>query len=169
MAYARDPVSVLFDQGARNLLSRAYERPGQWVGTRLADPGPRHLAHLARLGIDPGERDTATGGAAKSRWARGFVRACYYQHKWWSSTSPGQPWRAERRTSPRHAGALEVEVGRRVPVLGVIPAGRAVRIRMRPGGAAARSAVRKLPDSRRIYTDAGKAAGRWADPDRRDW
>lgn len=170
----RDPVSVLFDEGARALLARAYAARGQWAGTRLADPGPRHLAWLAARGISPLAPDNASaasGGGldARSRWMRGFIRALYYQHRWYSSTGPGLAWRAERRSSPRNAGALEVRVGNRVPVRGVIPAGRAVRVRVRPGGQAARRAVQQLGDADRIYDDAGRPAGRWSDPSLRDW
>lgn len=167
VAATRDPVSELFDPGARALLARAYAAKGRWAGTRLADPGPRHLAWAARVGINVGGPDPAAGGEARSRWARGFVRSLYYQHKWWSDGDGG--FRRTRRIEPRHAGALEVEVGRRVPVLGVIPAGRAVRVRIRPGGQAALRAVKRLPDSARIYSDSGAPAGRWADPNRRDW
>jgi len=173
MAYRRDPVSVLFDAGARRLLDRAYAKPGTWVGTRLADPGPRHAAYLVALGINPAGPDDASveGGQglnAKSRWARGFVRAIYYQHKWWSSGG-GPGWRESKRSVARHAGALQIEVGRRVPVLGVIPAGRAVRIRIRAGGQAATKAVKKLPDQRRIYDDRGRRAARASVPELRDW
>jgi len=40
MPFTRDPVSALFDAGARRLLSRAYARPGQWAGLP-AWPTPR--------------------------------------------------------------------------------------------------------------------------------
>ena len=171
--YQRDPVSELFDTSARRLLDRAYAHPGQWAATRLANPSLRHLAWLAAHGINPyaPDRPSAQGGRglnARTTWARGFIRAVYHQHKWYSG-APGGGWRDERRTTPRQAGALQVEVGRAVPVRGIIPAGRAVRIRLRPGGQAARKAVRKLPDSARIFTDRGEAAARWSDPDLRDW
>lgn len=118
MAHKRDPVSELFDGGARRLLARAYAKPGQWAGTRVADPAARHLAWLARLGIDPGGPDPARalpgrGLNAGDRWTRGFVRALYYQHKWFSG-KPGGGWRSERRTVARDASALEVEVGLRL-------------------------------------------------------
>ncbi len=159
MVYSRDPVSVLFDGGAERLLRRAYARPGRWVGTRLADPAPRHVAHFARSGINVLGGDNAATLSGKhedmrSRWGRGFARAVYYQHK---------------RLRPAGSRAIVIEVGRRVPVRGVIPAGRAVRIRTRPGGEAAKWAVARKPDDDRIYDDEGEAAGRWADPDRRDW
>src|SRR5215475_7592528 len=43
VTFNRDPVSELFDTGARRLLARAYDAPrGQWVGTVVADPTLRH-------------------------------------------------------------------------------------------------------------------------------
>jgi hypothetical protein len=171
MPYTRDPVSMFFDAGARALLERAYAARGQWHGTRLADPGPRHLAELAMLGINPHapDHDSAEAGHGldcKSRWARGFVRALYYQHRWWSS---GSGWRKAKRTVPAGRGALEVEVGARVRALGVVPAGRAVRVRVHPGGQAARKAAEKLPGSRRIYDAEGTPGARHSDPALRDW
>src|SRR5258708_21406937 len=84
MVYSRDPVSVLFDGGAERLLRRAYARPGRWVGTRLADPAPRHVAHFARSGINVLGGDNAATLSGKhedmrSRWGPGFARAVCYQ------------------------------------------------------------------------------------------
>jgi len=101
----------------------------------------------------------------RDRWAAGFIRAVYYQHKWYYAQGRFGP----RRTVANDARGIRYELGRRVPVLGVIPAGRAVRIMSKPGGAAAMKAVKKMPDSRRIYDDQKNAAGRWADPALRDW
>jgi hypothetical protein len=171
----RDPVSELFDRAARSLLARAYARPGVWIGTRLADPEPRHLELLAGMGInpagpDPVNRLPGTGINARDRWTRGFVRAVYYQHRWYSGR-PGGGFRRERRTVARSASSIEIEIGRRVVPRGrVIPAGRSVRIRRRPGGDAAMRAVGRLPDTRRIYDGTGAPASRWADPTvTRDW
>ena len=171
----RDPLSEWFDGAARNVLARAYARPGVWIGTRVTDPAPRHLERLAALGINPAGPDPVNrlpgrGINAHDRWTRAFVRAVYYQHRWYSGR-PGGGFRRERRHQPRSASALEVEVGRRlVPRGELIPAGRAVRVRRRPGGDGARAAVRRLPDSRRIYTDDGGQGSRWADPAvTRDW
>ena len=175
MPYERDPLSVLLDTGARRLLERAYAQPGTWVGTRLADPGMRARTFAAARGINPDGPDhpSARGGRsartdAKTRWARAFVRAVYYQHRWYSGGGQ-QPWRRDRRTSPRSTGGLRFEVGRHVPAAGVFPAGRAVRIRLERGGQAKERAVRRLPDSQRIYTDSGAEGARWSDPDLRDW
>lgn len=175
-AFQRDPVSVLFDDGARRFLDAAYARKGMWVTTRLRDPEPRHLAYLASIGIDPMARDSpsaqgGTGLNARTRWARGFVRAVYYQHKWWSATGGG--FRAERRAVARSTGGLQVEVGRRVPggpQAGTVPGpGQIIRARLVAGGQAKQRAVQRLPDSRRIFTGDGAAAARWSDPELRDW
>lgn len=159
--FDRDPVSELLDSGARRILERAYASPGRWVTTRLADPEPGHVSYFGALGIDVNERDKAGRGLnAHTRWGRGFVRSLYYQHLWYSTTGSGRGWRGQRRTAERTAGALKIEIGRHMPELGVIPAGRIVRVILYPGGAAARRAV-ETP-----YLGAGPAA---ADPARRDW
>jgi len=165
-------VAEAFDAGARRLLERAYTNQGTWVATRIADPNLRARTRLLALGIawngpDPVNNLPGKGVDARDRWTRAFIRALYYQHRWYSG-KPGGGWR--KRTTARSASALQVEVGRRVPVRGVIPAGRAIRIRMRRGGTTARNVVMALPDSRRIYRDDGSAADRWADPElTRDW
>lgn len=165
--HKRDPVSELFDAAARRLLERAHERRGQWVSTRLGPPSPRHVALFATLGINVLAADELPGGAARTRWARGFVRAVHFQRKWF--TARGGAFRDERRMVPFGEGALEVEVGRWLPATGAIPAGRVIRARIRPGGQAALGAVRRKADSARIYDDRGSPAGRWSDPARRDW
>lgn len=162
MAHQRDPVSVLFDRGARVFLERAYGRPGQWTGTRLAVPRPEQVAYFAARGIDVGGRDQW----GRDRWAAGFIRAVYYQHKWFYSQ--GQ-LRSERRVTANQTRAVRYELGRRLPALGVLPAGRAVRVMVNAGGGRAVAAVKRLPDARRIYDDEGSPAGRWADPEARDW
>lgn len=172
--FSRDPVSQLFDRGARVLLERVYANPGQWQGTRLADPTPEHRGYFTSMyGIDvdgPDNAPTVSGKRmnAHNRWCRGFTRAVFYQHRWYSGTRGGG-WRAERRTTKRSAGALELEWGRRVPAVGVIPAGRAVRARLRRGGKAADQAVQQRADVDRIYDDAGNQAGRSAVVEGRDW
>ena len=185
MPYERDPLSQLLDGGARRLLERAYAQPGTWVGTRLADPGLRARTFAAARGINPDGPDqpSARGGRtartdARTRWARAFVRAVYYQHRWYSGGGQ-RPWRGERRTTPRDTGGLRFEVGRRVPAspqydpanpaAGGFPAWRAVRIRLEAGARAKERAVARLPDSQRIYTDDGAEGARWSDPDLRDW
>lgn len=161
--FDRDPVSELLDTGARRLLERAYASPGRWVTTRLADPTPGHRSYFGSVGINVDEADKAGRALnAHTRWARGFVRALYYQHAWFSELG-GRGWRRQRRTTERKAGALKVEVGRHMPELGVIPAGRIVRVILYPGGAPARRAAERAPAQ---YVGGGQAA---ADPTRRDW
>lgn len=182
---SRDPISVLFDTPARRLLERAYAAPrGTWVSTRLADPGIRARTYAVSLGIDLDGPDnpSATGGRspktnARSRWGRAFIRALHYQHKWYSPYRASMGW--QRRRAPREAGALEWQVGRHIPAspqfdpanprAGGFPAGRAVRVRMRPGGKAKLRAVQAKPDSDRIYLDSGEAGARHSDPSLRDW
>ena len=161
---ARDPLSELLDAAARRLLDRAYASPGQWAGTRLADPSIQHIRYANALGIYPLSRDPAVGGEAKTRWARAFTRALYYQHKWYSAGG-GPGFRSSRRTAARATGALIVEVGRAMPALGVIPAGRAVRVKLASGGQAKEKAVARKPENQ-LWVDKGP---RWADPGRRDW
>lgn len=173
MPYTRDPVSQWFDDGARRLLARAYAKPGEWVSTRVANPSPQQMVQLAALGISPFAPDRPSTASAKgldahSRWCRAFIRALYYQHRWYSGR-PGGGWRGKKRATPRQTGALEVRVGRMLPVRGVIPAGREVRVRLERGGQAARKAAERLPEARRIYDDEGAPGGRWSDPARRDW
>lgn len=154
-------MSVLWDRGASELLGRARRARGGWAATRIGDPSNRQRAALmGAYGIDPDGPDRPStarrrGGLnARTRWARGFVRAVYYVN------------------DTRHGGpglALEVEVGAHKPALGVIPAGRAVRLRVRRGGQVAMRAVGRKPDSARIWDDAGFPAGRFSDPALRDW
>jgi len=169
----RDPASVLLDSAARRIVGRALRNPGRWQVTRLSDPGERARRYLAAIGVDWRGPDNASaqGGRglnARDRWGRAFVRACYYQFRWFSVTGGGS-WRDDPRSEARHAGALRVEVGRRVPALGVLPAGRAVRVMYDAGGEAKYRAVRRMPDSARIYDDTGVPSARWSDPARRDW
>ena len=161
--FQRDPVSLLFTGGARSLLERAYAHPGQWQGTRIAAATPEQAARfLAEFGIDVNGRDQW----GRDRWSAGFVRAMYYQHKW--HRARGQ-WTESRRHAANDARGIRNELGRMLPARGVIPRGRAIRVVSKPGGAAALRAVGKMPDSRRIFDDAGAPAGRFAFPEERDW
>lgn len=153
MPYQRDPVSVLWDRGAASLLKRALDARGAWVSTRITDPTERQAAIFLAAGIDVLGRDNASTKSGRhanyrTRWCRGFARAFYRQ---------------------KGSRSVELEVGAHKAATGVIPAGRAVRARVRPGGAAARRAVQRKAEADRIYDDDGMAAGRWADPDGRDW
>lgn len=156
MPYARDPVSLLWDRAAAHALAQAYAAKGGWYSTRVKDPTPVQVERFAALGIHVLGRDNAATRSgkrmnARSRWCRGFVRALYYQN----GLTGKRP--------------IEVELGAHKPELGVIPAGRAIRVRVRRGGSAAQAAVRKKAEADRIYDNDGAAAGRWADPAGRDW
>lgn len=167
VVYKRDPVSVAFDATAERLLLRAYSQRGQWVQVRLKDPTTRERTRWLQQGInvDAPDNPTASGGTglnARSRWARGLVRSLYYLHK-----------------NAGRGGALQIEVGRHIPASpqfdpryperGGFPPSRQFRVRIATGGQVALRAVKRLPDSRRIYDDDGNPASRWADPERGDW
>lgn len=161
MGYERDPVSELFDRGARALLERAYDRPSQWAGTRLKAPTAAEVAWFGAQGINVLGRDEL----GRDRWAAGFIRAVYYQHKWHRT---GRGW-GPRRMVPNDGRAIRYELGAMKRALGVIPAGRAVRIVSVPGGQAAYRAAARLPEARRIWAAEGDPGGRWADAADRDW
>ena len=136
-------MSELFDAGARTQLGRAYADRGAWKETRLQPPEARHRAYLARLGIDPDGPDDASipgqpGLDAHNRWARGYVRALYYQHVNFSTEGGG--WRSARRPTPRPGRLIEVRVGGHVRALGLIPAGQLIAVRMRSAAEAAQLA-----------------------------
>jgi hypothetical protein len=156
--FQRDPVSVLFDSGARRLLARAYADPGNWAATRLAEPEARHVAHFAGMGINvlgPDNAATVSGRHydARSRWARAMIRSLHYVNR---DELEGWP--------------LQVRVGRRLRRLGIIPAGREIEARVFPSrGRGARRAVAALRPSERIFDPAGNPGPRQADPDGRDW
>jgi len=139
MAYQRDPVSELMDTGAARLLRRAYAHPGQWAGTSLAHPTAAHLAWARREGINLGAVDRGV-----DRWMRGYIRSLYYVHRWYYR--PGEGLRmAEKRLAPTESRALVYEIGRvrldHRPGRGVTVRGRAIRVRVLPGGQAAYDAV----------------------------
>lgn len=161
-------MSVQFDPAAAKLLRRAYAAKGGWVGTYVRNPSPQWLVWGARHGVNLLGKDTAGGGQARTRWCRGFVRALYYNHKWHYYAGKGLDL-SDRRVTASRSQALEFQVGTvRIDPRGLV-VGRAVRIRLLKGGAAALRAVEKLPDSRRIFTEDGEPAGRWSDPNGRDW
>ncbi len=176
MSATRDPVSLIFDTAARRLLDRAYAARGTWVQVWLPDPDLRDRTRFLEQGIGdltgpdrPSVRNRAGGLDARTRWARGFVRALNYQHKWYSPTARGGGWK--HRTAPRSTGGLRVEVGRHVPgnPAGGLPPRRRVRVMIAAGGAAKARAVARLADRDRIWTDDGRPAGRFSDPALRDW
>jgi hypothetical protein len=159
---ARDPVSEAMDAAARVLLDRAYRAHGAWAGSRLADPTPAQMARwlthgINVLGPDPVQRG---GFNARSRWCRAFVRALWYQHKWFSG-APGGGWRPEPRATFRTPG-IQVEVGVHRATLGVIPAGRVVRVRLADKKAAEANG---RPRDRWAWADGDRRS----EPERRDW
>lgn len=164
MPYERDPVAVLWDTAAAQLLARARGARGGWQGTRVADPSDRQRAALRAIGINPNRSDvpSAVGGKAragaglnaKTRWVRGFARAVWYAN------------------DRRHGGpglALELQVGRWKPAGVRVPSGYAVRLRVRRGGSAAIHAVERKSSNARIWTGDGERGARWSDPELRDW
>ena len=168
VTFNRDPVAVQFDPAAAKLLRRAYAQRGGWVGTYVKNPSPTWMVWGAQHGINLLGKDTAGGGQARTRWCRAFLRSVYYQHEWFYYQTRGLDL-GDRRVTKYRGKALEYQVGTvRLDPRGLV-VGRAVRIRLLSGGQAARRAVEKLPDSKRIYDDDGQAAGRWADPAARDW
>lgn len=156
----RDPVSVLFDRGAAELLAQARRKGRKaWVGTRLGDPGPQTRLWLASMGVDwrgpdnPAVPNPNGGLDCKDRWTRAFVRALYYQHTRYSKPAGG------RRLVGQRADALQVDIGRRLPPLGIFPSGRAVRIRLLQGGRAAYQAAAKRSEDDRIFGPDGEPTG----------
>ena len=165
--YVPDPVSTLFDAAAKRLLERAYARPGEFVRTRLANPGPRTVAFASARGINnllgPDPVATSGGGLnARTRYCRAFVRAIYRQHK-----KSGMP------------GGIHVEVGRHIPASpqfdpehpdrGGFPPGRAVQVLYRADKNKARAYMRNQPDSAKAIDNKGYPTRRWSNPGQRDW
>jgi hypothetical protein len=161
-------VSELFDGAARRLLGRAYKSPDHCAATRLADPtSAQRSAVASSYGVDVLAADDAGKGQARTRWARAFVRALYYQHRWYYTR--GAQLGATRRTevSPR---PLKITIGRHLPVKGVIPAGRLVVVEVLPGGAAKDRALAAKPATDRYITPAGEPGPAWNEgPESRDW
>jgi hypothetical protein len=182
MVYTRDPVSEAFDGAARRLLDRVYAQRGQWVAVWLPDPTIRQRTRYIGAGINVDGPDPLPAGGgvnARSRWARGFVRALYYQHRYYSPMRSSSGWK--RRTSLRASGGLRVEVGRHVaaspqfdpqhPERGGFPARRRVRVMLAAGGRKKDAAVARLSDKDRIYQRDGSPADRFshANGPFRDW
>jgi hypothetical protein len=120
--FQRDPVSEWFDPGAADLLARAYRRPGQWTGTRVAPPRARHLAWAAARGINLLERDRT----ARSRWARAFIRSVGYINTWY--VRDGKPGAQRRMARNPYGFRFRVSHGN--------ARGWPVQIMIVPGGAA---------------------------------
>ena len=125
-AFRRDPLSELFDEGARHLLARAYARPDQWVVTRLLDPSPMLAARLAAEGDPWDGPDPIEGQLYRDRWTRAFARALWHQHQFWSDGTGG--WRGRKRIIPAQALTIRVRAGRRFPPSKGLGTGRQVRV-----------------------------------------
>lgn len=148
MTLVRDPVSEHFDAASAALLARAHRRRGKWTQTTLANPGPRWTQWAAGHGRRLLGPDDARSGAARTAWARSFVRSIYYVHK-------------ETRTGL----SLQFRVGTvKISAAGVV-LGRIVQVKVEGGGDAAWDAARRAPAGR-VYLDDGPAASR---PDDRWW
>lgn len=149
MPFTRDPVSLWWDKAAVRALEAARKARGEWAPIPIPDPTPgQRQSILARYGIDVLSADNRPGRAARTRWARAYVRAIYYHN--------------------RGGAPVVVQVGQPIRFVGG-RRGRAVRIRTRAGGDAAMRAVKAKPDSQRIYGNDGSPAGRWSDPATLDW
>lgn len=159
--FQRDPVSLMWDTAAGQILARTYAQRGGWYATRITDPRPEHLAYFGRTyGIDltgPDNAATVSGRHInyRTRWNRAFVRAVSY------------------RNDARHGGPggpIEIQVGRPKPAGPGVPAGWSVRLRVRRGGEGrARRAVERKKPADRIWLDDGQQGGRFSDVNGRDW
>jgi hypothetical protein len=170
MAYQRDPVSELFDRGAREHLALAYRAGGGWAARPLAPPTLAHRAWALGRGIslDADDPAKAAVGTRLNRWDAAFERAVMYQHKWFWDGATGF---GARRMTPARGLAVQVEFSTRARRFTVGPRtfyGRAVRVRVLAGGARAAGAVARKPAGERIYTATG-LGGKWGDPAERDW
>lgn len=176
VSFERDPVSVLLDRGAREMLARVYQAPrGQWVMTRLADPTDRHRQWARARGIDvdgPDNAATLSGKHidARSRWGRAFMRALWYQHRQFGP-EPGRGPRGVRsqRRNTAYGSPLEIQWGRRLPGSERLPRGRAVRIRVPYGGKTARRVVEAKARDDRIWYGDREQGGRFSVAAERDW
>jgi hypothetical protein len=180
--FTRDPVSEAFDSAARRLLDRAYASRGQWIAVWLPDPTIRQRTRYLGQGINVDGPDPLPAGGgvnARSRWARGFVRAVYYQHRNYSPMRAETGWK--QRRSPRSSGGLRVEVGRHVaaspqfdpshPERGGFPARRRVRVQLAAGGKAKDAAVARTAFKDRTWVGDHEPGGRYAGAEMgyRDW
>ena len=81
MAAQRDPVSVRFDELARRALTRCYRSPGRWLPVVLPPLTARVFIYWYTRNVDLRARDPWDPNM--NRYTRSFIRACYYQHKWY--------------------------------------------------------------------------------------
>jgi len=135
VVFKRDPVSQMFDPAARRALARCYRAPGRWVPVRLPRLGARLFIRWLTRGVDLRERDP--WDPSIDRYVRGFVRACYYSHRWHGSH---EGFRRERRAAPFEGLVLVYRAERD-------PAGWRVRLMTAEKG------DRRLPRKSRRFTD----------------
>ena len=145
MAFGPDPVSLLWDRAAGAFLAGVIAADGEWFGKRVADPTAARAASLEAAGYDWKGGDDKSGRGrldARDAWRRAFVRAVY------------------RANDARRGGpgvSLELQVGRKVPPRGVIPAGRMVRGRCHRGDV--KAWIREnTPEDQRWDLDVGARA-----------
>ena len=163
----RDPVSTLFDGGAARLLRRAYLVKPAWAGTPVAPPTLEHRAYFGELGIDLDELSAIGDNPDPvNRWLRGFVRACYYVHKWHYYESLGTLELGRRRMAPADTRALRYEVASRARrIEGTRVYGTPVRIRLMSGAPGGRPALSRVPLERRYTANENMRSL----PEDRDW
>jgi hypothetical protein len=163
MGSQRDPVSVWFDDAARQLLERAYRNQGQWTGQYLAPPSARALAVLAVMGVNPMARDRW----GEVRWVRAYKRACYNQLKKYGTRDRMNY--AELRTSPWPARSLEWQTGARIIKAGWPQRRWAIRVRIHPTGAAASRAARENIANSQRWVVNGRVTDRQSTPANRGY
>lgn len=161
----RDPVSELFDGGAARLLRRAYLVKPAWAGTPVTPPTLEHYQWAYRIGIDLTElSQIGDNPDPVNRWLRGFVRSCYYLHKWFYYESTGTLELARKRMAPADTRALRYEIGQRARrIEGTRFYGTPVRIRLMSGLDG--KAIGKVPRDRRYTVNENMRSL----PEDRDW
>lgn len=157
-----DPVSLLFDAGAVRLLRRAYTVRPAWAATPVAAPAPEHWQWAFSIGIDLAELSVIGDNPVPvNRWLRGFVRRCYWYHKWHYYDTIGTLDLSRKRMAPADTRSLRYEVGQRARrIEGTRFYGTPVRIRLMAGGQLA-----KVPPGRRYTVNEDVRSL----PEDRDW
>lgn len=169
MTWTRDPLSVVFDSKARDLIRRAYLVKGEWAGDYVPPPGPRATAWAAARRVNLYERDRW----GELRYIRAYKRAVFWQLSNYGGVSG---LRGERNTGSGAGGwhapvRGQWETGIRVERAGWAAARWAVRFRIHAGG----SKTSRIGRARAIrlgenWVDAeGRPTFRQSLPDDRDW
>lgn len=164
-------MSELFDAAAKAHLEAAYQGEG-WVSRPLLPPTAEHRLWALGMGINLDGADPAKAavGTVMNRWDAAFERACYWLHRWfWDG---GRGFLGERRMQPAPARSIQVNISTRARRFQIGPRSfyaRPARVRVYASGGRALAHVKQLSDDQRIYDDAGDPAGKWGDPETRDW